>query len=119
MSRLDLPDDPHDAQVKAARNQSLFREVNERVEHLQQGWTPVSEIDFVCECADDTCTVPVSLTIAEYERVRERAERFFVLPEHVYEEVEVVVAMNDRYWTVEKIEAAAGVAAALDPRRVA
>jgi hypothetical protein len=112
-----MRDDPHEAQVKAARNQSLFREVNERVEHLQQGWAPVSEIDFVCECADDSCTAPVSMTIAQYEQIRARPVRFFVLPEHIYPEVEVVVSRTQCYWTVEKVEDAAQVAAALDPRQ--
>jgi hypothetical protein len=111
-----MKDDPHEAQVKAARNQSLFREVNERVEHLQRGWAHLSEIDFDCECADDSCTARVSMTIAEYEQIRARPERFFVLSEHVYPEVEVVVAKNERYWTVEKIEAAAQFAGALNPR---
>jgi hypothetical protein len=119
MSRFSLPDDPHHAQVKAARNQSLFREVNERVEQLQQGWSPVSEIDFICECADDTCTSPIAMTVAEYEQVRAVAERFFVLPKHVYPQAEDVIAKTDRFWTVEKIEDAAQVAAALNPRRVA
>jgi hypothetical protein len=109
--------DSHEIQVKAARNQSLFREVNERVQHLQRGWTPMSEIDFVCECADDSCMAAISMTVAEYEEIRRQPQRFFVRPEHIYPEVEVVVAKNDRYWTVEKIEAAAPVAAALDPRR--
>jgi hypothetical protein len=116
MFRPSLPDDQHQAQVKSARNQSLFREVNERVEQLQRGWAPVSEIDFICECADDTWTEPISMTIVGYE---ERPERFFVFPEHVCPEVEVVVARNDRFWIVEKIAIAARVAAALNPRSTA
>jgi hypothetical protein len=108
--------DAHEAQVKAARNQSLFREVNERVENLRLGWAPLTEIDFVCECADDSCIRPIGMTVAEYEEVRARANRFFVLPGHVYPEVEVVVAENERFWIVEKIDDAAAVAGALDPR---
>lgn len=107
----------HQAQVKAARNQSLFREVNERVQQLQRGWTPLSEIDFVCECADEACMAPISMPVSEYEEIRKHAERFFVRPRHIYPEVEVVVAKSDRYWTVEKVADAAPIAAALDPRR--
>ena len=117
MSRQSLPDDRQQAQRKAARNQSLFREVNERIEHLQKEWAPVSEIDFICECADESCTGPISMTLIEYEEVRGFAEHFFVLPEHVYPEVEAVVTTNERYWIVEKLEHAAQVAAAHDPRR--
>jgi hypothetical protein len=108
--------DKHEIQVRIARNQSLFREVNERVEHLQKAWAPVSEIDFICECADETCTAPITMTVAEYEFVRQRSNRFAIVAEHVYPEAEIIVAKNDRYWTVEKIEAAARVTAALDPR---
>jgi hypothetical protein len=109
--------DAYGTQVKAARNQSLFREVNERVKNLRLGWAPLTEIDFVCECADDSCIRPIGMTVAEHEEVRTRANRFFVLPGHIYPEVEVVVAENERFWTVEKIEDAAAVAGALDPRR--
>jgi hypothetical protein len=109
--------DIHEVQVKAARNQSLFREVNERVQQLKRDVHRWSEIDFVCECADEACMAPISMPVSEYEEVRRHAERFFVRPQHLYPEVEVVLAKNDRYWTVEKIEDAAPVAAALDARR--
>ena len=44
--------------------------------------------------------------------------RFLVVaePPHVYPEVERIVEANDRYIVVEKIEAAAVVAAEHDPR---
>src|SRR5688500_12085016 len=84
--------DKHEIQVRIARNEALFREVNERVEHLQKGWAPVSEIEFICECADDTCTAHLSMTVAEYEAIREQSAQFVVLAEHVYPEAEVVVA---------------------------
>ena len=37
---------------KAAKNQALFRDVNERIEELVgEAWHP----EFVCECADEHC----------------------------------------------------------------
>jgi len=47
--------------VRAAKNQSLFREVNERIEHLAAGESAsmfeelrlAREIDLACECTDE------------------------------------------------------------------
>jgi hypothetical protein len=107
----------HDRQVRAGRNQALFREVNERIESLRQGIYPQTEIDFVCECYMETCFEPVpSVTIAEYEAVRARADRFVVHPGHIDTAAEVVVDELDRYWVVEKIGVAREVAVASDRR---
>jgi hypothetical protein len=107
----------HQSQVRGARNQSLFREVNERVETLQAGsGNGIGAIDFCCECADTDCALPMPMTLDEYETVREYPSRFAVLPSHVYEDIEIVVERTDRFWIVEKIEDAAQVAATLDPR---
>ncbi len=56
---------------RAARNEALFREVNERVEDLHDSLASGSSADFVCECADDTCTQRITLPIATYERASE------------------------------------------------
>ena len=38
---------------RAAKNQSLFREVNERIEDLDHTST---FIEFICECANEECS---------------------------------------------------------------
>jgi len=107
----------HESQVRGARNQSLFREVNERVETLQAEWGDgAGAIDFCCECADTDCALPMAMTTEEYEALRAHPSRFAVLPSHFFSDIEVIVARNDRFWTVEKIEDAAEMAATLDPR---
>lgn len=106
----------HEFQIRAGRNQALFREVNEQVETLQPPLGGLPQIDFCCECADTGCATPMQMTQEEYAAVRSSSARFAVVPEHVFPEAEVVVARTDRFWTVEKVEAAAEVAAALDPR---
>jgi hypothetical protein len=104
-------------QVSAAKNQALYREVNERVRSLQSGWMSESdEIGFVCECADDGCAMPLTLTLDEYEDVRADPESFAVAPGHVYPEAEVVVSENDRFTVVRKIGAAGQVAQLADRR---
>jgi hypothetical protein len=99
---------------RAARNQSLFREVNERIEVLS---SPASFAGFVCECMNETCDDQVSLTLEEYEHVRSGSNRFLVLPGHDVVEVEETVERGDRYLVVAKLGTGGDVAESLDPRR--
>lgn len=100
-----------------AKNEALFREVNERIKRMNQHLDTDDEADFICECGDGECTHPVSLTLVEYEEVRSRGTHFAVLPGHVVPEVERVVARYPRFAVVEKTEArAAGIALSEDPR---
>jgi hypothetical protein len=99
--------------VSAAKNQSLMREVNERIEKLAPS---AMYIEFTCECLQISCTAPVFLSVDEYEEVRSVATCFVVLPAHVDEEVERIVTRRERYWVVEKTGSGGGVAARLDPR---
>lgn len=106
----------HMHQDRAARNESVFREVNERIKDLPNRPPTVYEL-FMCECHRDGCTDTISLSIAEYEEVRRHAARFAVLPGHVDRTVEaVVVSADGRYEVVEKIERAAEVAERSNPR---
>jgi hypothetical protein len=104
-------------QERAARNESLFREVNERIESAATALSPMFT-EFMCECADETCFEHVSLTHQEYESVREMGPVFFIVkPGHVYQDVERVVGGEaDRYEIVQKQEVAAEVATELDAR---
>lgn len=106
-------------QRKAAHNQSLFREVNERVSRTTSGqFDDVSYNEWVCECADPSCSERLQMTMAEYEALRQHANRFAVLPDeaHVFADVENIVEKTERYWLVTKIGAAEPIAVALDPR---
>jgi hypothetical protein len=98
---------------RAAQNQSLFREVNERIEDLSSS---ASFAGFVCECLNTDCDEQVPLTIEEYEHVRSGSNRFIVLPGHYVTDVEQVVESSDRYLVVSKLGTGAAVAAELDPR---
>lgn len=87
---------------RAARNETLFREVNERIKKLNEGAEAEPEAGFMCECSDANCTKPVSLTLLEYEEVRRDATHFAILPGHVDPEIERVVARNERFAVVAK-----------------
>jgi hypothetical protein len=52
--------------VKAARNEALWREVNERIKLVAE---TSSDMEFLCECADMECTETIKLSIAEYEYI--------------------------------------------------
>jgi hypothetical protein len=68
------------------------------------------------ECADESCTAPIELTLAEYEAVRSHPNQFAVLPGHVYPEVERVVSENERYVVVSKLGKGGEYATQHDPR---
>jgi hypothetical protein len=106
-------------EVKAAKNQSLFREVNERIKQVgaeSKSWA--DNDDAICECANDFCSERIAVDQAEYESVRQTPTRFMVFPsdDHVFPDVEQVVVKTERYWVVEKVDQAAAVATKFDPR---
>jgi hypothetical protein len=92
-----------------ARNESLFREVNDRIEELSenveaQGIAPEGGlIEFHCECGRDGCTERVQMTVAEYQHVRADNDRFALAPGHETPEMEVVVERGDRFVVVDKL----------------
>jgi hypothetical protein len=94
---------------RTARNESLFREVNDRISELSenvgaQGIAPEGGlVEFHCECGRDDCTERVRMTIAEYEHVRSDNDRFAVVPGHETPEMEAVVEANERFVVVDKL----------------
>ena len=97
----------------AARTHDLFREVNDRVHDINPEFEEFAAFsDWVCECANRECRERILLTTEEYEQVRAKPITFAVAPtdDHVFEQIDDVVARNDRYWTVQtKGEAGAKV----------
>jgi hypothetical protein len=101
----------------AARNEALFRKVNERIEDVSST-VPRDEtaMEFLCECDRPGCYERIKATRAEYEAVRAVPTHFIVLPGHEDRSVEQVTDSTDRFFVVEK-EGLAGVEAEeTDPR---
>lgn len=98
---------------RAAKNQSLFRQLNEGIEQLSADG---SFVTFVCECMDNGCTERVSMTVEEYEHIRRDGNRFFVLVGHQVPDVEKVVEAREDYVVVSKLGPGRDVANAFDPR---
>jgi hypothetical protein len=100
---------------RAARTQAMFREVNEQIAALTRD-SAVGVTLFVCECSREGCAEALELTLAQYEEVRCRDDRFLVADGHQLEEIERVVDRLDGFLIVEKYGRAAAVAAELTTR---
>jgi hypothetical protein len=98
-----------------ARNEALFREVNERVQEVSEDRATLMT-DFVCECGDTGCTQSIQLRDEEYEHVRSDPLLFAIVPGHEILDVEEVVAENQRFYVVRKHVAEAALARDTDPR---
>ena len=109
-----------DRAARLALNQSMFRDINERLGALLGGRDDTfPREEFLCECASEVCVEHITLTVAEYRNVRADPATFAVFPDHahVFADVERVVGTNSGYWTVEKQGTAAEVARAEALRR--
>jgi hypothetical protein len=100
-------------EARIAKNEVLFREVNERVREVVPA---EGGINFICECGDEACTGRVTLTAAEYERIRADPVAFAIEPGHEILEVEEVVEKHDRYFVVRKHAEEQVIARQADPR---
>lgn len=90
---------------RAAGNQALFQEVNERIEKGAVRLLAAASIAFRCECTGVDCTERVPLTLEEYETIRSLPSHFLVKPGHADEALErVVVGAGARYEVVELVE---------------
>ena len=104
--------------MRIGQNEVLFREINERLRELGEGFSLVSEIaEFVCECGSSACAERVQMTLDEYERVRSNAKWFVVLKSHEEPEYERTIEELENYLIVEKLPGGpAGIAIRDDPR---
>jgi uncharacterized protein (DUF1499 family) len=90
-------------EVKRARTEALFRDVNERIAESAQRFEADST-QFVCECADPNCTHRLPATLDEYEDVRADGATFMLAPGHAHEDIERVLADRGRFHVVEKVQ---------------
>jgi hypothetical protein len=93
-----------DEKVKRARTEALFRDVNERIAESAERFDAKST-QFMCECADPSCTHRLDATLSEYEAVRSDGATFMIAPGHEHGDIERVVERKGRFNIVEKIQA--------------
>jgi hypothetical protein len=99
---------------RLARNQALFREANERLIELAEGF-PAASTEFLCECSREQCTETIAVRPEAYEAVRKRATYFLIKSGHDIPEIETIVEEHDGFAIVEKL-VARDFAAQTDPR---
>jgi len=86
---------------RIARTESLFREVNERIAETAERFN-ADETEFVCECADPSCTARVDVTLEQYESVRADGATFLLAAGHEDDRVEGVIRIDGDAAVVEK-----------------
>jgi hypothetical protein len=100
---------------RAARNESVFRELNEQLDAAASG-LPDGVRGFVCECSNIACAAVVAVSAGDYEEVRRHSDRFIVAADasHVEPAIEDVVVRRPSYWVIEKKGVAGEIAEDLD-----
>ena len=103
----------HDERAqRVGRNEALYRQINERIEDLNEAFATLTD-DFavVCECGDLDCAEQIKLSREDYERIRAIADHFILRPGHEAPDVEQSVEEHDDYIVITKHEG--------PPRRIA
>jgi hypothetical protein len=86
----------------AARSQALFRELNEEIRRIADGFGVDEDLELVCECEHGDCFARLSLSADDYETVRRFPTRFLTKPEHVGPD-DRIVHKTALYVVIEKI----------------
>ena len=105
---------------RAARNQSMFRAVNEKISAVNEAFATMTEtFAIACECYDASCIETIHIRSEDYFQVRADPRQFVVSPGHVLPEVETVVHETHWWVVVEKTGTAGETAELLDPSTAA
>ena len=99
-------------------NEALFREVNERLQELAEGFARTPEkLDLICECGNASCASRIEMDREEYEQVRSDSTTFAIAKGHAIPDVEEIVERRKAYDVVRKTGGEAEkVAEKTDPR---
>ena len=110
------PETSEAREERLAKNEVIFRTVNEAIQQKAVQMGGLDEYQFICECSTADCFERISLTLRDYEHIRQEGVRFVVTPGHENLEVELVVGTRGTYSIVEKDGSAGIVAEFADPR---
>ena len=104
-------------EIRAARNQVMFRAVNDKIRELTETFAVVTDtFTIMCECSDPYCVATIEIEPDDYKAIRANPRQFAVLPGHADTAIEHVVTETERYQVAEKRGKAAAVAEALSPQ---
>lgn len=94
---------------RIGQNEALYRQVNERIEDLNETFAANTDGVFtiVCECGDLECMERMAVPRVVYEQTRTNPVHFIVKPGHDAQDVEHVVESHGDYAILEKKPGAA------------
>jgi hypothetical protein len=85
------------------RRQALFREVNEQIERLGDGWELFDgSLSVLCECGRPGCNEALDVPKVLYDGVRGAQNRFLLKAGHEIADLDEVVARHDGYLIAER-----------------
>ena len=89
--------------LRRAKNEALFRHVNEKLEDLNETFATITDaFSVVCECDDAKCVEQMSVSRDTYEQVRARGDVFILRRGHSTPRVEVVIDAGPDWELVQK-----------------
>ena len=88
---------------RAARNEEVFRDVNERIEEGAEQHHVSSALPFHCECGGASCMETIEIHPGRYAAIVRERYHFVVLPGHEEPRIERIVERESEFLVVEKI----------------
>jgi hypothetical protein len=88
---------------RAARNEEVFRGVNERIEEGAEKHAVSGMLPFHCECGRASCVKTIEIPASRYEAIVRERYRFVLIPGHEDPKIERVVESEPDFLVVEKI----------------
>jgi hypothetical protein len=88
---------------RAARNEEVFRDVNERIEKGAEQHAVEGSVPFHCECGRSSCLETIEIPRARYEAIVRERYHFAVIPGHEETEIERIVEREPNFLVVEKV----------------
>ena len=85
-------------EARQARNELLFREINERIAKTSRH----TDFLIICECDTTGCEAMISVSVDDYRRVRSNPRRFFIFRGHNDPQIEEIVESDVGFQVVEK-----------------
>ncbi len=88
---------------RAARNEEIFREVNQRIAEGADQHRVETPLPFHCECLDAVCVEKIEIAPGEFDRIATDPARFVVVSGHQREGIERVAERHPSFLVVEKL----------------
>lgn len=88
---------------RAARNEEVFRSVNEKIEAGAEQHGVTTLMRYHCECDRERCFEQIELHPSRYQQIIEQRYQFLIAPGHDDPRIERVLERHEGYCLVEKI----------------